>query len=668
MNRDSKTKGGIIGISQDYKAVEKWALTAHLRAAVHANFKDVCRVEEKSYENELSRKSTTDSEERVLKIIAAFKEYENPFAFSSTKKSKLKNIVTGSVVRPEFLHDILDAKTIGKQHLDYFINERFFEGKISFWDSVKKLNLKTFSSGDKAVVCKKNNETITLKTDINLFSRLITVSRDRHIDLQHVLSHELSAVPLALFYPNGEMRKTSKSKLLKQIEIAQLSQQSLTEYQYTSATIIDFMATIQSIDYSKFERFSNVADGITSKILSSFQDNNFLVIVPDRYDFELSIKTAERLRRTETSCQEIEIIGNRKVPKSFQSYFGNASNKVNLVNYIFQHWKESLSGHLSSFQSVFLANLDGTTDCATSECCNRIEFYCNHEEADTKMFSYVKFLCDTAHLKQVIIDSPDTDVAVISLYQYATNLTSLDSMWFKTGTGNEQRFLPIHTLASQHGLSICRLLPAIHSITGCDSVSSLSRIGKKKAFQILVKKIDDLKDMSNFGELPSLSLECPSVVAAIQFVCYLYQENKANSNINELRYEIFTKKNMSGDRLPPTLDALVFHLRRANYQTFIWKSACVPVLNLPTPIENGWQIVDGKFCEEHMLQSSVPEAIVELTRCKCTKGCKTKSCSCKRANLVCTDSCSCNINDDCENTNYYRACESDEEDTELDEY
>ena len=43
----------------------------------------------------------------------------------------------------------------------------------------------------------------------------------------------------------------------------------------------------------------------------------------------------------------------------------------------------------------------------------------------------------------------------------------------------------------------------------------------------------------------------------------LYDENKPGSDVNELRYRIFTKENLSGDRLPPTLDALVLNLRRA---------------------------------------------------------------------------------------------------------
>ena len=52
-----------------------------------------------------------------------------------------------------------------------------------------------------------------------------------------------------------------------------------------------------------------------------------LVVVTGQYDFEFSIKAAERKRRTENSAhkQEIEIIDNRNV-QSFQSYLGNSNN------------------------------------------------------------------------------------------------------------------------------------------------------------------------------------------------------------------------------------------------------------------------------------------------------------------------------------------------------
>ena len=103
------------------------------------------------------------------------------------------------------------------------------------------------------------------------------------------------------------------------------------KYPDLGATVMDFMAILESIDYSKFERFSNVADEISVKLLSSFLECEVLVVVPDRCDFEFSIKAAKKKRRREDSTPkpEIEIISNRKVPTSFQSYLGNSNNKTN---------------------------------------------------------------------------------------------------------------------------------------------------------------------------------------------------------------------------------------------------------------------------------------------------------------------------------------------------
>ena len=73
-----------------------------------------------------------------------------------------------------------------------------------------------------------------------------------------------------------------------------------------------------------------------------------------------------------------------------------------------------------------------------------------------------------------------------------------------------------------------------------------------------------MTDVMDFIEFPSLSLENPYVATSIQYVCYLYEENKSASRVNELRYRMFTKKKLSGYRLSSTLVALVLlHLRRA---------------------------------------------------------------------------------------------------------
>ena len=132
-----------------------------------------------------------------------------------------------------------------------------------------------------------------------------------------------------LLYSDGAMRHTAKSNMLNENEMNKYSLPSLMGNPDLGATVTDLMAILQSIDYSKFERLSNVADEISAKLLSSFLKCEVLVGVTDGYDFEYSMEVAERKPGTEdsTHIQEIEIIDNQKFPKSFQSYLGNSNIK-----------------------------------------------------------------------------------------------------------------------------------------------------------------------------------------------------------------------------------------------------------------------------------------------------------------------------------------------------
>ena len=91
----------------------------------------------------------------------------------------------------------------------------------------------------------------TLKADVNLFSRLLSVSRERGIDVQNVLSCELCAVPLDLLYPNGTIRHITKSNLLNEIVINRYSLPSLIRNSDLSATVTDFMTILQFTASSK---------------------------------------------------------------------------------------------------------------------------------------------------------------------------------------------------------------------------------------------------------------------------------------------------------------------------------------------------------------------------------------------------------------------------------
>ena len=66
-----------------------------------------------------------------------------------------------------------------------------------------------------------------MKCYVNFFSRLLSVSRERDVDVQNVLSRELYFVLLNLIYSNGVVRHTAKSNLLNEIEIKRYSLPSL---------------------------------------------------------------------------------------------------------------------------------------------------------------------------------------------------------------------------------------------------------------------------------------------------------------------------------------------------------------------------------------------------------------------------------------------------------
>ena len=283
-----------------------------------------------------------------------------------------------------------------KEAVKNYIQERLIESSVPFWDPVKKLNLFTFSSGNKPLkISRKSEPVIILKKHQNLFSRLITVSMSREIDLKDVLAHELSAVPLSIFHPTGEMRKTNKSQLLKELvgETIESIQYLINEIKDNSATIIDFMAIVQSLNKSGLVTFEDLANRLESAVLSSLKESNTLALVPDRYDVVNSIKSDERFRRQKTDTPVFDIgSDNQKLPKNIASYLGNLHNKKNLVDYLFAKWEVSITMKLNSNQVVYLAKMDGSSTKVTNNGSSAIALVSDHEEADSKIFVYCYYL------------------------------------------------------------------------------------------------------------------------------------------------------------------------------------------------------------------------------------------------------------------------------------
>ena len=146
---------------------------------------------------------------------------------------------------------------------------------------------------------------------------------------------------------------------------------------------------------------------------------------------------------------------------------------------------------------------------------------------------------------------------------------------------------------------MCKGLPAFHALTGCDSTSALSRVGKKKAWKNIVNSKVHQQHLVCVGQSPDVH----SVTArkAEAFICSLY--NVSN------RIQI---------QLPPTSDSLLQHIKRANYQAYVWRKALVPRQDLPTLAGNGWTIQGNFLFPQLMTKPPAPESILELVNCQCS--------------------------------------------------
>ena len=155
-----------------------------------------------------------------------------------------------------------------------------------------------------------------------------------------------------------------------------------------------------------------------------------------------------------------------------------------------------------------------------------------------------------------------------------------------------------------------------------------------------LKVLDDFPNFyESFGDLGSCFEPSPDILNALEvFVCRLYKQPTSTS-VNEARLKIFGLGKYCVNQMPCTKDALVKHIRRSAYQAAIWRNALNAMVDYPAMTNHGWLVDnDGNVTIDWMDLPPAPDAILENVECNCKKGCGTNRCSCKKANLCCTES------------------------------
>ena len=156
-------------------------------------------------------------------------------------------------------------------------------------------------------------------------------------------------------------------------------------------------------------------------------------------------------------------------------------------------------------------------------------------------------------------------------------------------------------MANHFGSSTLKPITAFPAITGWDSVSSFYGVKNKTALTTLWSNFDDFIKILQFGESLNLDLQEACVEAVIKFVCLLYDNKSKDADINGT--DALFQENLISWKLPPSIDVLTLHLRRAafsqNFGSFI---SCQKLLGYYWGVSND---------------------ILEQLSCWCQKGCKT---------------------------------------------
>ena len=125
--------------------------------------------------------------------------------------------------------------------------------------------------------------------------------------------------------------------------------------------------------------------------------------------------------------------------------------------------------------------------------------------------------------------------------------------------------------------------------------------------------------------------------------CIKHQEIQKNWTYLFLccRYILFCQKKQRNEVLPPTSDSLSQHIKRANYQAYVWRNALEPMQQLPPLESHCLYKEDGVLKPVLITREQAPKSLLELTTCQCKISMCRTNCSCSSTGLPCTESCFC---------------------------
>jgi hypothetical protein len=687
-NRALKVTGGLVNITQKKSALARFFLIAPEVSRLAKEAKDLIGMTEYAHLHH-HQLTASKSNRQMCDVTTVFNAVVNSTDPMTYDGNDLINISTKAVFSEDIKNDATRMSALGKELYASFKTERIESDHTYFWARIKQVKLKLCKTALKKVHTKVGDTIVQLKADRSLFTRLLVVARSRpDINLKESLgTYEFSAVPRSMFALDGtQLMCANKSKLMKILEdqvtntdemgeditdtLQPITNQTPVTANHSSevnstkkmtVAVLDGMAKVQALKKPpSVKTCSDLANEFTKNLETTLSRYDEVHLVFDTYR-DNSLKYSMRKKRT----------GNT-LPVQYKicdtTYIGNTSMKLLLSH---TKTKDELTAYLSekaiqyatqrnkclfvSWRESAKSSMDILTD----------ELKSDQEEADTKIILHSIFACRRG-ATQLHIYSPDTDVFVLALWW--SKLFPPDTM-FITGVGQNHRIIKLSKVTDSLGPKKTSALLGLHALSGSDTTGTLSKKAKSSFWKVFNKADDDiLEAVSKLGSLENF-LETDRLLIE-KFICQVYYPGTNISNIGDLRWWMFTKKDYQGENLPPTRASLTPYVDRVRYQTIEWCCADQPFPNLPSPLHFGWELKEdsNQYAPVMCLLPCAPETVLQLIRCSCVKRKCAPPCKCHSHNLKCTELCLCGGDEEmCDNHGDYTNNEDSLEDIDDDD-
>ena len=137
-------------------------------------------------------------------------------------------------------------------------------------------------------------------------------------------------------------------------------------------------------------------------------------------------------------------------------------------------------------------------------------------------------------------------------------------MWDKKfyKQGEICKYIPAKAIYEHLPSAMIKHLFSFYAVKWCNTTSFISGHTKKKARRVFLENPGLLADVG-------VGIMTENVLSSVEeFICRLYGVTRTTS-VDAARHILFSRRRKP-ENLPPTSDALSFHVKRSHYQVMIW--------------------------------------------------------------------------------------------------